>query len=309
MTPEARGQDGVVGAEITIYRSVARADCDERAFMLGAVGIESVLVFDGEQYLLGVDHADAFAALAHLDMYAREAAAARAPALPVAPSAPPRDHPHAWVGCLVYTLVLIGVAIAAGKGVWRVDDFERGALDAALVQGGQWWRAWTALTLHRDVGHLVGNLGGGAWFGYLAARQLGVGSAWLLIVTGAAAANLFDAGLGPVSYRSVGASTAVFTALGLMAAHSWRTRLHLPQRWAKRWAPLIAGVVLLGWFGTAGEGTDVVAHALGFAMGCLLGVMAAWPTSTRLLARVPQWLGGLLALASVAAAWVLALQG
>jgi membrane associated rhomboid family serine protease len=91
-----------------------------------------------------------------------------------------------------------------------------------------------------------------------------------------------------------------------MAAHSWRTRLHLPQRWAKRWAPLVAGVVLLGWFGTAGEGTDVVAHALGFAMGCLLGVMAAWPKASRLLARVPQSLGGLLALASVAAAWAVA---
>jgi membrane associated rhomboid family serine protease len=309
MTLRAGGQGGVVGEETIIYQSAARTDCDERAFMLGAVGIQSVLVFDGEHYLLGVGHADAVAAVAHLELYAREAAPVFVPGFAAAPSPPPRVHLHAWVGCLAYVLVLVGVAIAAAKGIWHVDDFDRGTLDAALVQGGQWWRAWTALTLHRDVGHLVANLGGGAWFGYLAARQLGVGTAWLLIVTGAAAANLFDACLGPVSYRSVGASTAVFTALGLMAAHSWRTRLHLPQRWAKRWAPLVAGVVLLGWLGTAGEGTDVVAHALGFAMGCLLGVVAAWPSSGRLLARVPQWLGGLLALASLAAAWTMALQG
>jgi len=277
--------------------------------MLGAVGIASVLAFDGEYYVLFVDEADAAAAVAHLESYAGEMAPVAAPEVAPAPSPPVRIHPHAWIGCLAYIVVLLGVAFAAGQGLWRVDDFARGALDAARVQGGQWWRAWTALTLHRDAAHLMGNLGGGAWFGYLAARQLGVGSAWFLIVTGAAAANLFDAGFGPASYHSVGASTAVFTALGLMAAHSWRTRLHLPQRWALRWAPLVAGVVLLGWLGTAGEGTDVVAHALGFAMGCLLGAMAAWPRIERLLARVPQWLSGLLALGSVSVAWAFALLG
>jgi rhomboid protease GluP len=275
--------------------------------MLGAVGISSELAFDGECFVLGVDHGDAAAAFAHLQSYATElAAAAKKPA--VAPPPPMRLFPHAWVGCLAFIAVLIAIAYAVGQGWWRVDAFERGALDAARVQAGQWWRAWTALTLHRDAAHLVGNLGGGGWFGYLAARQLGVGSAWFLIVTGAAAANLFDASFGPANYNSVGASTAVFTALGLMAAHSWRKRLHLPQGPARRWAPLIAGVALLGWLGSAGQGTDVVAHALGFAMGCSLGALAAMPAADRLLARVPQWLGGLMALGSLAVAWACALQ-
>jgi rhomboid protease GluP len=275
--------------------------------MLGAVGIPSAMAFDGEYFVLGVDQADAAAAVAHLESYATELVAATRP--PVAAAPPPmRLFPHAWIGCLTYIVVLVGIAYAVGQGLWRVDDFDRGALDAARVQGGQWWRAWTALTLHRDAAHLMGNLGGGAWFGYLAARQLGAGSAWFLIVTGAAAANLFDAGFGPASYNSVGASTAVFTALGLMAAHSWRRRLHLPQGPARRWAPLIAGVVLLGWLGTAGQGTDVVAHALGFVMGCLLGALAALPQADRLLARVPQWIGGLAALGSVAVAWACALH-
>jgi membrane associated rhomboid family serine protease len=68
----------------------------------------------------------------------------------------------------------------------------------------------------------------------------------------------------------------------------------MPQSLARRWAPLIAGVVLLGWFG-AGEGTDIVAHVLGFAMGCLLGALAAQPTVDRFPARVPQWFSGVLA--------------
>jgi membrane associated rhomboid family serine protease len=164
-----------------------------------------------------------------------------------------------------------------------------------------------ALTLRWDGPHLVANLGAGVWFGYLAGRQLGAGTAWLLTVTGAAAANFFDAHFGPATYRSVGASTAVFTALGLIAAHSWRTRFHLPQRRALRWAPLIAGLVLLGWFGSAGEGTDLVAHALGFVSGCLLGALAALRTVEALLNRVPQWLAGLATLGSLALAWACAL--
>ena len=66
---------------------------------------------------------------------------------------------------------------------------------------------------------------------------------------------------------SVGASTAVFTALGLLAAYSWRERHLMAQRPAQRYGPLFAGVILLGWLGTSGEHTDVMAHLLGFAVG------------------------------------------
>jgi rhomboid protease GluP len=199
--------------------------------------------------------------------------------------------------------------------VWRLDAFDIGSLDAARVQGGQWWRAWTALTLHLDGAHLAANIAAGVWFCYLAAAQIGSGSAWLLIVTGAALANLLEALLGPSSHQSVGASTAVFTALGLLAAHAWQLRRSYTQRWAVRWAPLVAGVVLLGWFGAGGGGEDttavaqidVVAHAAGFLVGALLGALAAQPWASRSLGRVPQWLSGLVALLSIAIAWACAL--
>jgi membrane associated rhomboid family serine protease len=203
------------------------------------------------------------------------------------------------------------------NGLWRLDAFEVGALDAGRVQGGQWWRAWTALTLHLDGAHLVANLAAGVWFCYLAASQIGAGSAWLLIVTGAAGANLLEGLLGPPSHLSVGASTAVFTALGLLAAHSWQLRSSYTQRWAVRWAPLVGGVVLLGWFGSGGGGEetaatavtqiDIVAHAAGFVVGCVLGALAARPALQAALDRVPQWLSGLVALGSIVIAWVFAL--
>src|SRR5262249_15681565 len=140
-----------------------------------------------------------------------------------------------------------------------------------------------------------------------AGRQMGVGTAWLLTVTGAALANLLEALLGPAEHRAVGASTAVFAALGAMSAYSWREQLGQRLEWARRWGPLVAGVVLLGWTGTSGEGTDVIAHLGGFVVGAILGATLALPAVRARAERVPQWLSGMLALASLALAWACAL--
>ena len=285
----------------TVYRSPRRRDCEERLLVLTAVGVEGQVARAEGEFLLQVASADAGYAARHLAQYEAE----NRPPPPLPP--PPRLYRHAWVGCVVYSLVLLGVAYALSNGLVRLDAFDVGELDAARVQAGQWWRAWTALTLHLDGPHLGANLGAGIWFGYLAARQMGNGTAWLLTVSGAGLANLLEGLLGPPEHRAVGASTAVFSALGAMSAYSWRERLVLPQRWVRRWGPLIAGVILLGWTGSAGEGTDVVGHLGGFALGALLGATAALPRVQPVLQRLPQWVGGAVALGSIALAWGCAL--
>lgn len=287
---------------VTVFRSRRRRACEERQLVLLAVGVVAELVPGESEFLLQVDAQDAVYAARHLAQYESENRA------PPPPPPPPYLHPHAWVGCVLYVVTLVGVAYAVGNGLVRLDAFDLGALDCARVQAGEWWRAWTALTLHLDGPHLAANLGAGVWFGYLAARQTGVGTAWFLTVTGAALANLAEGLTGPPEHSAVGASTAVFTALGLMSAYSWRERFHLPQHWGRRWAPLVAGVILLGWTGSAGEGTDLVAHLAGFTTGVLLGVAAATGASRRSLERVPQWLTGAAALAEIAVAWGFALR-
>lgn len=270
--------------------------------MLRAVGIASVIGRRDEQYVLEVAGPDADRASTHLSQYEAE----NRPSPPVPPAAP--LHSHAWVGCVGYAACLIGVAYAISNGLVRLDAFQIGELHAARVQSGQWWRAWTALTLHMSGPHLFANLGAGIWFGYFAGRQLGVGVAWLLIVAGGGIANLLEGLLAPPWHRSVGASTAVFTALGLMSAYTWRERLWLPQSWVQRWGPLVAGVILLGWLGTAGKDTDIMAHFLGFGIGLLLGAAAALPAVSPRLHRLRQWPAGLAAIAIMAAAWALALM-
>jgi rhomboid protease GluP len=299
---------------VEVFRSRRRRPSDERAFVLHAVGIQSVVTFAGIRFILWVREADGPKALAHLLQYESE----NRPRPP--PPPPPRLYPHAWVGSAAYVLCLMGVAYLISAGLVRLDAFDTGDLNPAAVRSGELWRAWTALTLHVSGAHLAANLGAGVWFGYLAARQIGVGSAWFLIVSGAALANLIEGFLGAPDYRSVGASTAVFTALGLMSAYSWRERYQLPQRWARRWGPLVAGVILLGWTGSGGgseDGSgngpasvnvDLFAHVAGFVVGIVLGAVAALPWCRRLLDRVPQWAAGAAALASIAIAWSFALR-
>jgi rhomboid protease GluP len=303
---------------VEVFRSRRRADCEERAFVLTAVGIPSQIdsaagSFDGTQYVLMVDEPLYEAASAHLARYALESRP------PPPPPPPARLHPFAWVGCVLYALVLVIVGYAVAGGFWRLDSYELGAIDAARVRAGEWWRAWTALTLHVDAAHLVANLGAGIWFGYLAGRQLGPGNAWLLTVIGAGFANLAEALLGPETHRSVGASTAVFAMLGVLAAYTWRTGYRSSQRWALRWGPLIAGALLLGWTGTGGmtgldrpevvaaSTTDIVAHVAGFLAGIVTGAVAAGRTAQALLRRVPQWGSGGAALLILAVAWTFAL--
>ena len=282
--------------------------------MLYAVGIASALARDSTGYVLLVDSAEVATALEHLRLYETERLHKPPP-----PPPPPKLYPNAWIGSVAYVFVLVSVAFAISNGLWRLDAFDVGELDAGLVREGQWWRVWTALTLHLDGPHLAANTIAGVWFGYLASRLLGVGNAWLLIVIGAGLANCIEAFLGPPTHRAVGASTAVFTALGLLSAYSWRTRLAYPQRWALRWGPLIAGIVLLGWTGTGGESVDqpgkpsgetvdIAAHVLGFVVGLLLGAGAARTFASRVLNHVPQWIAGLLAFVPLIVAWLAALR-
>ncbi len=292
-----------VPAEIVeIFRSFWRSACEERGFVLHAVGIPSQVVWLGRAWALVVPVAQQAAALTHLEQYEREN--------------PPRQrtasleplHRGAWLGSATYAAVLLLVGYLAGGLAFHADWLDAGALVAGPTRGGEFWRAVTALTLHLDVGHLLANLGFGTVFGLLAGQLLGAGVAWATVLAAASAANLLNAFVQPAVHSSVGASTAVFATLGLLAAYAWRSRRDDPgDRWAYRWAPLVAGVILLGFTGAGGERTDVLAHLTGFAMGALAGLAHATVRVPR--GPVSQWASGALALAAVAYAWMIALPG
>ena len=136
--------------------------------------------------------------------------------------------------------------------------------------------------------------------------MLGPGIAFGAGTLAAAVANALNASVQPAEHVSAGASTAVFALLGLLAAYSWRRRADQGDRWAYRWAPLVAGVCLLAFTGVGGERTDVLAHLTGFVAGAVAGLLLALRRG-RVAGAAGQWVAGLATLAALVLAWAMAL--
>ncbi len=182
-------------------------------------------------------------------------------------------YPAGWPLCMVWMAVLIGVFFQQWEDPSLVD---RGASSSVgLFANGEWWRPFTALFLHADLSHLVGNLVGGAIFAALVAKTIGPWRGWLLILLCGTIGNLLNARLRfPDEFLSIGASTAVFAALGILSGvgvvETVRERVRMP--WLRIAAPAVAGVVLLGWLGGGSDAqTDVMGHVLGFGSGLVAG--------------------------------------
>jgi membrane associated rhomboid family serine protease len=289
----------VIGVEV--HRSRSLAACEERALVLRAVGIASEVAPMGDAHALYVALEDEAEALRQLEAFARENTKP-----PVRPR--PILHHRAWVGVVAYVTILVAVAWLASVGAGGHAWFDAGRLEAGLVRSGEWWRAVTALMLHLDVAHLLSNLGFGSLFGYFCGQLLGSGFAWAAILAGGTLGNIVNALIQSADHRSVGASTAVFAALGLLASASLRLHMSPGQSWAYRWGPLIAAIALLGFTGTGGENTDVTAHATGFLCGAALGWIASRLNPATLRARRVQVSAGAVAFVCVVLAWGVALS-
>ncbi|HEX7035273.1 MAG TPA: rhomboid family intramembrane serine protease [Pseudomonadales bacterium] len=264
--------------------------------MLSAVGVPHLIDFDGHEWCLWVDSNDVPAANLELDRYDRENRRAQ----PVRRAAVVVDS--GWVGVLGYLLVIWALPSLEGSHAFGWRWREAGVMDAALVQAGEWWRTVTALTLHGDLAHLIGNSLFGAVFGLFVGRYLGSGVGWLLVLLAGAAGNGLNALLQPDGFRSVGASTATFAALSVVGAFVWRRGYLRTWGWRRRLAPVFGGIALLAFTGFGGENTDVMAHLLGFAFGLLFGTVAGSFAPCR--SRAVQRSAGALALALIAYAWL-----
>ncbi len=283
-----------------VFESADQRACADRALVLTSLEIPHQVVADAGRCFLVVADADRHRAAHEIWLYENENRAPRR-----RPVMQPAAH-DPWPGVVGYLLVVCFVAWAAGRGLFDADWLAAGRVDGRALRDGEAWRVFTALTLHKDIGHLLGNLGFGALFGALAARVVGSGVTWLTVVLTAGAANALNTFALVPSHRSIGASTAVFAALGLVAGFVWRGRLMAQDRWPYRLGPIVGGIALLAYTGTGDESTDIGAHLAGFVCGFAGGI--GLTRVAGVLARpAAQWLSGLLAVGIVAAAWAIAL--
>jgi membrane associated rhomboid family serine protease len=183
---------------------------------------------------------------------------------------------------------------------------QAGVMDSVRVGQGEWWRLFTAVWLHADLGHLASN----ATFGFvllgLAMGRYGAGFTLLASYLAGLGGNCLVWLVSTRPHFNLGASGMVMGGLGLVAMQSL---------WLRKTNPVAAKLLLSGVFGGTmifvllglAPGTDVVAHLGGFLSGLAFGgLLAAVP---RLAERAGlQALAGLLFVVGVVVPWWEALR-
>lgn len=267
--------------------------------MLQAVGLESQVVKYEESHYLLVDEQSAEQAYQQLRKYVEENSPEDKLARPLIPLK------QGYIAAYLYAIVLLVFGALNTTGAFGFDWHQAGLADSWKIKEGEWWRAMTALTLHADIAHLASNIGFGALFGLLVSQHIGSIAAWLTILLSGFTGNLLNAYLQKSLHLSLGASTMVFAALGLLGVFALSANQNY-QKGIRRWLPFVATLALLAFTGTAGERTDVLAHLTGFASGCAAGMvwlaLGSPPVSNNRRARLALATPGL-----VLIAWFLAI--
>ncbi len=205
--------------------------------------------------------------------------------------------------CLAPLLVLFFLTDVVGCDSLKAA----GVMDSAAVRQGEWWRVFTAVTLHADAGHLASNLATGILLLGLAMGSYGAGLGLLASFLAGAGGNLAGLFLIHGPHRSLGASGMVLGALGMLTVHSlklWRADRSHRRLMGQALAAGFLLLVLLG----LNPHTDVVAHVGGFLTGALLGFLIALLPQPWTRLRWVQSTAAWTCLAIVALAWWRALR-
>ena len=145
------------------------------------------------------------------------------------------------------------------------------------VHAGEWWRVFTAITLHGDLAHLTANVTTGLVLLGLAMGAYGMGIGLMTTFLAGAGGNLAGLLFYPERHQGLGASGMIMGALGLLAAQ-WLTLLRhrlTPRQLALR--GMLSGCLLLVLLGFSPDrNVDVLAHVAGFVTGLGLGILLAF---------------------------------
>lgn len=213
--------------------------------------------------------------------------------------------PSSWAVGIVAALVAF--FLVTGPARLESQFFRWGTANTEHILHGRPWEAVTALTLHADANHVFGNALAGAIFLTAVHGRLGAGVGTFTVLAAGAAGNVLNAVWHVTGHRSIGASTAVFAAVGVLAATQMVLNRTEKRGFFATWGPVVGGMALLGMLG-ASPSSDIRAHGFGFGAGIVAGLLAAIPLRRRetALAGSTQLVFGIAALVTVVGSWVLA---
>ncbi len=285
--------------ETAVRTTGSASEANEWALVLTAMGIPHRLEPDDAGWIVLVSESDLTRARRALRAYDAEN------------GRPSEAAPHAaapgraaWAVGLGAGALLLAFFAVTGPPAVGSPWFERGAAAAGAMLNGEPWRSVTALTLHVDAVHALGNAIAAALLFPAIAARLGTGAGIALVLLAGAGANLLTAAVKSPQHVAVGASTATFGAIGILAGLRLRTRPTPGRR--RGWIVLGAAVLLLAMMGMD-RNADVVGHALGLSVGGALGLIAAmWQGP---LPMPTQWVLAAATAVTVVGCWRLALAG
>jgi rhomboid protease GluP len=255
---------------VVVRRCAERDQAEHYALVLSAQGIDSVIVQHADAFNLLVASEDGDQADEELSADDSENQGQPTETKRVRLAPPNIDI------LLVYWAVLLFFFAAARHDALSVQWLEIGSAQVGLIRAGEWWRTVTALFLHVSGTHLLSNLAFGTVFLLLLSQVLGPGMTSLAVVTAGAAGNALNALVRPAIHTSIGASTAIFAAVGLLAALRQSRQPGRMSASPRDWLPLAGGVMLLALLGFSEGQTDILAHVFGFVSGVCVGSLLAW---------------------------------
>lgn len=271
---------------------------EEWELALVAQGLSPSLRWTQEGFVLSVPATEQDRALAGLAAYEQE----NPRELPAEESS--AAPPDLVAGASVAAILLLFFVITG----WRPELlwFDRGSADTDRILMGELWRTVTALTLHANLAHALSNVIGIALFVGALSSMLGPGLASALVLLAGAGGNLVNALVHGSTHVSIGGSTSVFGAVGMLGGLGLARRGGKKPPRRRAWMPVAATLALLGMLGTGGEQVDILAHLFGFVFGAVLGILFAFVTPHP--GRFIQWACGISAVAVLIFCWFLALR-
>lgn len=174
--------------------------------------------------------------------------------------------------------ILLGMVVWHGLRLWWPLNLEGIAhpehwVDLAALdiyrtwELGEWYRLVTALTLHADSRHLLGNVALSGVFLVLLCRRVGLALGFSLVLLTGISGNFLDVLYRPLHHTSLGFSTALFGSVGALSGY-----LAVYGHGLRQGFMLIAAAIgILAMLGTGGEQTDVAAHFFGLSSGIVWG--------------------------------------
>ncbi|MGI6395254.1 MAG: rhomboid family intramembrane serine protease [bacterium] len=239
---------------------------EEYSLLLNSLGINNGLIFVNNSWAIEVGAVDFNVAYEEISNYEKSGRIAKVK----------NRFAHIRFQKLNYfyffsTLIALTIFHFIVHGFPELNLIKSGRSSASAITEGEIYRAVTGLTLHADIKHLFSNVVFGGIAVFSLATLLGTGLSWVLFLMSGFFGNVLNAYFYGSAHNSIGASTAVFGTIGVLAGLQLFEKFREKKSYA--WIPFGAALGLLAMLGSS-ENTDFMAHLFGFVSGIPIGAAA-----------------------------------